>query len=76
MDRGSLSKAAGHFESAIAKQPNNAEARFGFGYVSEKQGNRDRALNQYCKALSLAGGNVSVSREVEGRLRELKHTCP
>ncbi len=74
-ERGKLSDADKYFRDALVASANYGDAHFGLGYVSEQRGKVDEAVRSYCSAKRTAGGNVSLTREVDGRLAILGRTC-
>lgn len=75
VDRGSLSSAATTFQSALSQDPNHTDANYGYGYVLLKQGRKDDAKRHLCKALQTAGGDPTVTRDVNGLLSANGLTC-
>ncbi len=74
VDRQRWSAARGHFQAALGVDAGSSEARLGLAYVAEHQGNVDAAVTMYCRLKSSASG--STRTEAEGRLRDLRRTCP
>lgn len=53
LNSGNLTKAESEFRKANLKDPNNAEAYFGLGYVLFRQDKLDQAIEQYRKGIAL-----------------------
>jgi Flp pilus assembly protein TadD len=69
-------KARQSFVDAAALNPTDGWAWYGLGYASEKQGDTRTAQNAYCKAKNVAGSNLDLTREVEGRITNGRFVCP
>ena len=76
IERKRLDDAEKHFRDALKIRSTHADAHFGLGYIAERRSNPDGAVIAYCKARSFAAGQVSLLREVDGRLAVMGRTCP
>ena|GEM_PF-4602622 len=76
IDRRRFADAEKHFKDALKLKPTHAVATYGLGYVAHQRGDHGSAIQLYCKARGLAGGNVELRREVDAGLNSLKATCP
>lgn len=76
VDRKRWADAEKYFVDALKLRPNHAPASYGLGYISQQRGDTNAAKTYYCKALSDAGRDVDLKREVEAGLRKLGATCP
>jgi tetratricopeptide (TPR) repeat protein len=74
-DRSILDEAKAAFERAITLDPKHARAHFGLGQYYEVRGEKEAALQEYEKALSLDSGDFLARRRAE-RLREELQTVP
>ena len=75
MDKGDVESAHGFFSRALQKDPNAGWALYGRGYANEKLGDKVSAKADYCTALSGAGTDTELSRELAGGLRRLGGGC-
>jgi TolA-binding protein len=74
LNKGRLGQAKTAFSKAIDRDPNSSQARFGLGYLSEKQGDEETAFWQYCMATNHAK-DAELKREIEGRLGQMGRAC-
>jgi len=65
-ERGDMSKAKKVFLKVLTKQPDNADANFNLGIISENQKNRSDALNYYQKAISTDKNYVNAYFNIGG----------
>lgn len=75
VDAGRLDEAGELFARAIQTNPTSGDAHFGAGYVAELRGSRSDAYREYCLAQFHGKGNVTLEREVTGRLRAIGRSC-
>ncbi|MEC8423913.1 MAG: hypothetical protein VX000_09060, partial [Myxococcota bacterium] len=75
VDRGRLGEASSAFDRAIKADASSGDAHFGAGYVAELRGKRSDAYREYCLAQFHGKGNITLEREVAGRLRAIGRTC-
>lgn len=75
VDRGRLSEASSAFDRAIKADASSGDAHFGAGYVAELRGKASDAYREYCLAEFHGKGDITLAREVAGRLRAIGRTC-
>jgi hypothetical protein len=76
IERGDFRAARSSFVEALAIGPSSAEAHYGLGYSAASQGDTSLAMDSYCRALTHAGSDVGLRREVQGLLTGLDGSCP
>jgi hypothetical protein len=76
VDRKRYAEAEQHFNSALKLRAAYAPATYGLGYVAHRRGDANGAKVQFCKALSNAGSDVDLKREIEAGLRKMNASCP
>jgi len=75
VDATRLDEAGRLFARAIQMNPTSGDAHFGAGYVAELSGSGSDAYREYCLAQFHGKGNVTLEREVAGRLRAIGRSC-
>jgi serine/threonine-protein kinase len=74
VNKGQFDPAFNAFSSGLAHHAGNASLLYGRGYASEKLGDANSALADYCEALGSAGGDIRV--EVQAGVNRLHKPCP
>ncbi len=76
LDRNRMGEAEKHFQDAIEIDPNHGVAIYGLAYIAQERKDTPRAVQLYCRARKLAGGNMELKREVDAGLNKLGASCP
>ncbi len=74
VNKGQFDPAFNTFSKGLAQHPGNASLLYGRGYASEKLGDANSALADYCEALGSAGSDIRA--EVQAGVNRLHKPCP
>jgi tetratricopeptide (TPR) repeat protein len=75
VDAGEWEAARLLFDRALREAPRSADAHFGLGYVADERGEKEMAVNHYCKAQSFANRDPRLGERIQGRLDRIGQRC-